>query len=113
MLKDAAVAFGRTFSPGYRRVLIRSILIALGLLAALGISAHVALTYFVTLQWGWAELTLDIIAALGIFIGAVFLVPPVTSLVAGLFLDEVAEKVEAEDFPADPPGRALSFGRSR
>ncbi|MBS7544379.1 sulfate transporter family protein [Ancylobacter oerskovii] len=112
MLQDAVAAFGRTFSPGYRRVLIRSVLIALGLLAALGIGAHWALTYFVTLQWGWAELTLDILAAVGILIGAIFLVPPVTSLVAGLFLDEVAERAEVEDFPADPPGRALPFARS-
>ncbi|MCB4767812.1 sulfate transporter family protein [Ancylobacter sp. Lp-2] len=112
MLHDAVTAFGRTFSPAYRRVLIRSVLIALGLLAALGIGAHWALTYFVMLDWGWAQLTLDILAALGIFIGAIFLVPPVTSLVAGLFLDEVAERAEAEDFPADPPGRALPFVRS-
>ena len=112
MLQDAVAAFGRTFSPAYRRVLIRSVLIALGLLAVLGIGAHWAMTYFVTLQWGWAELTLDILAAVGILIGAVFLVPPVTSLVAGLFLDEVAERVEAEDFPADPPGQALPFVRS-
>ncbi|GAB4067962.1 sulfate transporter family protein [Ancylobacter sonchi] len=112
MLQDAVAAFGRTFSPAYRRVLIRSVLIALGLLAALGIGAHWALTYFVMLDWGWAQLTLDILAAVGIFIGAIFLVPPVTSLVAGLFLDEVAERAEVEDFPADPPGRALPFVRS-
>ncbi|MDR6955258.1 CysZ protein [Ancylobacter sp. 3268] len=112
MLQDAVAAFGRSFSPAYRRVLIRSVLIALGLLAVLGIGAHWAMTYFVTLQWGWAELTLDILAAVGIFIGAIFLVPPVTSLVAGLFLDEVAERVETEDFPADPPGQALPFVRS-
>jgi CysZ protein len=31
----------------------------------------------------------------------------VTALVAGLFLDDVAEVVEKTDYPADPPGRAM------
>ena len=31
---------------------------------------------------------------------------------AGYFLDDVAEVVEGKDYPADPPGRALPFGRA-
>jgi len=37
--------------------------------------------------------------------GLGFLVAPVTTIFAGLFLDEVAEAVERESYPADPPGR--------
>ena len=32
---------------------------------------------------------------------------PVTAIIAGLFLDDVAEAVERTDYPADPSGRAL------
>ena len=112
MLRDAITAFAQTFSPEYRRVLLRSVGLAIGLLIALGVGAHYALTYFVALDLRWAEITIDILAAFGIFIGAIFLVPPVTSLVAGLFLDDVAAQVERSDFPLEPEGQALQIGRS-
>ncbi len=112
MLRDAITAFAQTFSPDYRRVLLRSVGLAIGLLIALGIGAHYALTYFVALDLRWAEITIDILAAFGIFIGAIFLVPPVTSLIAGLFLDDVAAQVERRDFPMEPEGQALPIGRS-
>lgn len=111
MLRDAFAAFAETFSPDYRRVLLRSIGFAVGLLVALGVGAHYALTYFVALDLRWAEITLDIIAAFGIFIAAIFLVPPVTSLIAGLFLDDVAAQVE-RGFVGEPEGRPLPISRS-
>ena len=40
-------------------------------------------------------------------VGSIFLVPPVTSLIAGLYLDDIAAQVERTNFPADPPGREL------
>ena len=38
-----------------------------------------------------------------------FLIAPITTGVAGLFLDEVAEAVERTHYAGDPPGRALAF----
>jgi CysZ protein len=49
----------------------------------------------------------SIAAGLGIVFGAVFLMPAVTSLVASIFVDEVADHVEREHYPADRPGLAL------
>ncbi|MFK8253722.1 sulfate transporter family protein [Ancylobacter terrae] len=112
MLDAALRAFAQTFSPEFRRVLLRSIGLAIGLIIVLGIVAHTALTHFVQLSYGWAELLLNIVAVLGILVGGVFLVPPVTSLIAGLFLDDVAEQVERTDFPGEPVGEALPVARS-
>ncbi|MDK9697203.1 MAG: sulfate transporter family protein [Siculibacillus sp.] len=42
-----------------------------------------------------------------LLVGLSFLVAPITTGVAGLFLDEVAEAVERSRYPLDPPGRAL------
>ena len=42
--------------------------------------------------------------------GAVFLMPVITSLVASVFVDEVADHVELEHYPAERPGTALPFG---
>ncbi|WP_029349785.1 sulfate transporter family protein [Bosea sp. 117] len=112
MIADAFRAFALTFAPEYRRVLLRSIGLAIGLLIVLGIAGHAALTHFVNLSLGWAELALDIAAGLGIFVAAIFLVPPVTSLIAGLFLDDVAGAVERSQYPSEPEGRAVPIARS-
>ena len=48
---------------------------------------------------------LTIIAALGIIAGAIFLMPAVTAIVGGIFVDEIAEQVEREHYPGDPPAR--------
>jgi CysZ protein len=37
---------------------------------------------------------------------------PVTAIIAGFFLDDVADVVEKRDYPGDPPGRPLPFGQA-
>jgi CysZ protein len=76
------------------------------LLVVLGVILHGVLIRLFALP-GPLETALAIVAALGIFAGAIFLVPPVSSLVAAFFVDDIAEQVERANFPADPPGRAL------
>ena len=76
---------------------------------------------------GWAEQTagfaphaawtalawvLSIMASLGIITGALFLMPAVTAFVGSFFVDEIAEVVEREHYPAEPPGRALPLFRA-
>ena len=51
-------------------------------------------------------------ASLGIITGALFLMPTITAFVGSFFVDEVAEAVEREYYPAEPPGRALPFFRA-
>ncbi len=41
-----------------------------------------------------------------------FLIAPVSAVIAGLFLDDVAEVVERDDYPGHAVGRALPLGRS-
>ena len=50
---------------------------------------------------------LSIAAGLGIVVGSVFLMPAVTAFVASFFADQIADEVEREYYPADPPGTAL------
>ncbi|CAN7417247.1 sulfate transporter family protein [Rhizobium rhizogenes] len=58
----------------------------------------------------WLTLFLGILAGLGLALALALLISPVTALIAGLFLDDVADVVEKRDYPADPPGKALPFG---
>jgi uncharacterized protein involved in cysteine biosynthesis len=67
-------------------------------------SLHTPLTI---LSW-----ILAVVAALGLVVGAVFLMPAVTAMVAGLFGDEIAKQVERSYYPADPPGTPVPLARA-
>src|SRR3569833_624955 len=55
----------------------------------------------------------SIAAGLGVVFGAIFLMPAVTSLVASVFVDDVADHVERKDYPAELPGQPLPIVRAR
>ena len=120
---DAAVkALSQTVSPPMRSILWRSIGMALVLIVVLAIGLQRLLSWLATSGEVWAEAALgprfqtpldilawivSIAAGLGIVVGAVFLMPAITSLVASFFVDEVADHVEREHYPAERPGTAL------
>jgi CysZ protein len=69
-----------------------------------GFAPHAA---WATLAW-----VLSIMASLGIVTGALFLMPVVTAFVGSFFVDEVADAVERDTYPAEPPGQALPLFRA-
>jgi len=60
----------------------------------------------------WAGTVLTWVLGTGLVIGMGFLIAPVTSVFAGVFLDEVAEEVEGKHYPQDEPGTALTLMQS-
>jgi uncharacterized protein involved in cysteine biosynthesis len=124
MLDDAVKALSQILSPPMRSILWRSIGVALVLITVLAIGLQRLLSWFATYGEGWAEGMLgpgfhtplnilawvvSIAAGLGVVLGGIFLMPAITSLVASLFVDEVADHVEREHYPAERPGAALPF----
>lgn len=113
MFSDAAAALGQVFSPMLRGVLLKSVGLAIALLVVLAIGLNVVLDRLVDIPtYPWLETTLAILAGIGILFGALYLVPAVSSLVAGLFLDDVAEAVERASYPDQPAGVAQPALRS-
>lgn len=125
MLTAATRALSQILSPPMRSILWKSIGLALVLIVVLGIGLQRALSWLATSGEIWAEsmlgpgfhATLDVLAwmlsiaaGLGVLAGAIFLMPAITSLVASLFVDDIAEIVEREHYPAERPGAALPFG---
>src|SRR6184192_2889859 len=125
MLDAAVKALSQILSPPMRTILWRSIGLALVLITVLAIGLQRLLSWFATSGEGWAEAMLgpgfhtplnilawivSIAAGFGVVFGAVFLMPAITSLVASVFVDEAAEHVEREHYPAERPGTALPFG---
>lgn len=61
---------------------------------------------------GWLVFVFGILASLGLALALALLLSSVTAIIAGLFLDDVAEVVERRDYPGDPPGRAMPLGEA-
>ena len=120
---DAAVkALSQILSPPMRSILWRSIGLALVLITVLAVGLQRLLSWFATYGEGWAEGLLgagyhtplnvlawvvSIAAGLGVVLGGIFLMPAISSLVASFFVDDVADHVEREYYPAEHPGAAL------
>src|SRR6201985_2836569 len=125
MIAAAVKALSQILSPPMRSILWRSIGLALVLIVVLAIGLPRLLSWLRTSGKVWAQALLgpsfqtplDILAwilssaaGLGVVFGAVFLMPAITSLVASVFVDEIADHVEREHYPAERPGTALPFG---
>ena len=125
---DAAVkALSQMFTQPLRRVLLKAVGLALLLIVIIGIGLQRVLAALAASGATWAEQTsgmaphaawatlawvLSIMAGLGIITGALFLMPAVTAFVGSFFVDEVADVVEREHYPAEPAGRALPLFRA-
>jgi CysZ protein len=124
MLDAAVKALTQILSPPMRSILLRSIGVALVLVTVLAIGLQRLLSWFADYGSVWAEgllgpsfhATLNVLswivsiaAGLGVVLGGIFLMPAITSLVASLFVDDVADHVEREYYPAEQPGVALPF----
>ena len=122
MLDAAVKALSQILSPPMRTILWRSIGLALVLITVLAIGLQRLLSWFADSGEVWAEgmlgpgfhsmlhvlsWVISIAAGLGVVLGGIFLMPAITSLVASLFVDDVADHVEREHYPADHPGVAL------
>jgi CysZ protein len=127
MLDAAIKALTQIFAPPLRAVLWKSILLALALIAVVGValdrlivwllgagSATVETTFGPNMHGPISALAwlLSVAASLGIIVGSVFLMPAVTAFVASFFADAIADEVEREYYPADPPGQALPPARA-
>lgn len=123
IIQAATTALQRLFTPEYRTVFWKVLGLTLLLLIGLWVAVR---QLFIALAWpwlaallpglpdwaGWLGIVAAIIAGLGLALVLAFLVAPVTALMAGLFLDDIAEIVEREDYPGEPVGTELPIGRA-
>jgi|SRR5215475_12175893 len=127
MLDAALKALSQMASPPFRTVLLKSMGLAAVLLIVVGIALQRLIAWLAGGGEAWLEGTigpsahmplailfwiLAIVAALGLFVGIIFLMPAVTALVAGLFGDDIAAQVERTYYPDEAPGRAVPIGRA-
>jgi CysZ protein len=111
MLDAAFLVLREILSPPFRAVLLKSVALTVGLLAALWVLLARLAAAWIDTPWPGFDTALSILTGIGLVIGLGFLVAPVTALFAGLFLEEIAERVERTHFPGDPVGRPVPVGR--
>lgn len=107
MIKAAFTALADILSPDFRSVLFKAIGLALVLLIAVVAGAVILLDMLKLAPWGWGNNVIEVAAGLGLMVLAFFMIPPVTALFAGLYLDHIARLVERKHYPQDAPGREL------
>jgi CysZ protein len=125
MLDAASKALAQMLSPPLRAVLWKSVGLALALIIVASIALDRLIVWLLGAGSASVETTLgpnahvpanvvawilSIAAGLGIVVGSVMLMPAVTAFVASFFADEIAEEVEREHYPSDPPGVRLPLG---
>ena len=124
MILDAArAAAGQIFSPEFRSVFLKTLGLTLLALVAVWFGLK-ELFEWLALPWldalfpglpgwaGWLGFIAAMLAGIGLALGLALLIAPVTAMVAGIFLDDIAETVERTDYPDDPPGQAVPALRS-
>ncbi|MGE5535812.1 MAG: sulfate transporter family protein [Acidobacteriota bacterium] len=127
MLDAALKALTQMFAAPLRGVLAKAVGLALILIIVIAIGLQWVFSALAESGANWAEATygfaphaawqllawvLSVMAGLGIFTGALFLMPAITAFVGSFFVDEVADAVELEHYPTEPRGRALPFTRA-
>lgn len=123
ILEAARAALLRLFTPEFRSVFFKSL--GLTLLALVGLWFGLKEVFdWLALPWidqllpgfpswaGWLTFIAAFLAGIGLALGLALMIAPVTAIVAGLFLDDVAEVIERTDYPSDMPGKPVPMLRS-
>ena len=109
------LAITQLYSKPFRGVFWRSlgytILLLIGAWFLLEMAVSTYLVPFLS-PWPWVATALVWLTGTGMFIGAGFLIAPVSALFAGLFLDDIASKVETSHYPRDRPGEELPVAKA-
>src|SRR3954467_13580626 len=107
MFDAAFKALAQMFTPPFRKVLLKSIGLAILILILFGAGLNWLFAWLATAGASYLDgvtgpslqgplhvllWVLAIMAGLGLFLGAVFLMPAITAFVASFFSDEIAEE---------------------
>ena len=108
MFASLARAARLIFDPAFAGIVVRSLLLAILLFAvALGLTEY-GLAQLPVLGNPLVNRALEWLAPLLFVFGGIFVGPPVAALFASLFLDQVADRIEARDYP-NAPARGATF----
>jgi CysZ protein len=117
LLRAAFAAWRQVLSPGLRGILWKSLALTVGLLALAWFGLTRAFKAFlashpVSSDYPFLDTLAFFLAGAGLVVVLAYILPAVSAIVAGYFLDDAAEIVEREDFSGEVAGQALPIGWS-
>jgi CysZ protein len=108
MIKAAYRALGDLTSVEFRSILWKAIGFTLLMFVGVFLAVQAAFWFLTFFPYPWVETLAAVGAGLGLFVAFFFLMAPVTAIFAGLYLDDVAAKVEKKHYASEPQGQPLS-----
>jgi CysZ protein len=112
MIDAAVAALKQIFTPPFRSVLYKSLGLTILLLGLIWAGLHKLALGVVAVDHPWLHWMLTLALNGGLVILLAFLIGPVSLIVAGFFLDDLADIVEAEIYPPGVAGRAITIQQS-
>lgn len=112
MISAAFKALGDLLSTEFRSILLKATAMTLALFIAILVGVEALLASLTLIPWPWAETLAAVGAGLGLLVAFFFMMAPVTAIFAGLYLDDVAGRVEERHYPQDSKGSSLSGYRA-
>jgi CysZ protein len=117
LIHAAFSAWRQVLSPGLRSILWKSLALTVALLALIWFGLTRLLSAYLkghplSADYPFLDGFAFFLAGAGLFVALAYVLPAVSALVAGYFLDDAAAIVEQSDFPNDPPGQPLPTGQA-
>ena len=117
LIHAAFSAWRQVLSPGLRSILWKSLALTVALLALIWFGLTRLLSAYLkghplSADYPFLDGFAFFLAGAGLFVALAYVLPAVSALVAGYFLDDAAAIVEQSDFPNDPPGQPLPMGQA-
>jgi CysZ protein len=105
MMKAAYRALDDLTSPEFRVVVWKAVGLSLVLFIAVFFAVQAVFWFLTLFPWPWVETVAAIGSGLLLLVAFFFLMVPVTALFAGLYLDDVAARVEQKHYARDGMGK--------
>jgi CysZ protein len=99
MIRAFELAVHQLGDPKLRAVIWQSLLLSLVLQIAIGVLAWWALEHFATFQWGWLNWAIRWLGGAAVTVLALLLFPASFGIVISVFMERIADIVEAEYYP--------------
>ncbi len=109
MLRDIERVIVQFRDPVLWRIVLKGIAATVVLLVATIAVLALLVDVLIATGIGWLDPVLPWLTGLGGLVAGIFLLPVVTVAVLGLFVDEVAARVEAVNYPELPPAKPASL----
>jgi CysZ protein len=108
MFASLAKAIGNFFDGTLKGVILRSLGLTLLLFFVLFVLVELGLQHLPTLGAPWVNRLIEILAPVLLLLSMFILGAPVAALFASLYLDRVAQTVEARAYPNDPSAPGMT-----